>query len=415
MMAVSREPDAGRELQPPRAVGARMPAEPQIARRLNQLTFGLNGGSDRYSETISPPRTPPHPTTLERLETISCPAQGVVAAEPPAEPAAGYAKMPLRTMICQIKQMNEHDWASGKGPNDYQLSPIEENYRHGFWAARRKRVYDALVEAGVSPRRRENYAQCGSNAWVLQNSRDGAIKTTGAYCHDRFCQACQQSRAGRIARALNARVPTQKCLHVVLTLRSNDQPLGEQLDRLYKASAKLRARKWWRSRAAGGSQTLELTRNTTTGQWHPHLHILVHAEWLKHQELSDEWHAVTGDSTIVHVSLVANSAAAVREVTKYLSKPIHRSIDFDRASLVTLIHALKGRRLIGTFGTWRKDPLLTDEAPDPDDDWHAVCSLHTLHAQASRGDTWAREAMRYLTSLHPGRQPVTPPAPRPSG
>lgn len=304
---------------------------------------------------------------------------------------------------------------SSDSNGQWELSPLEESFRHGFWRARRSRVFDALKAAYVSPRRLINFANCGANAYVVVEQTSGQIGVEASHCHDRLCQACGQARAARLQLALADRVPKAKCLHVVLTLKSSDEPLGQQLTRLYKSASKMRARKWWQSRVAGGMASLELTRNASSGRWHPHLHCLVHAEWLDQAELSSEWKRATGDSSIVHVSLVSHHAAAIREVTKYVTKPVHRSIDFQPESLVELIKALHGRHLVATFGTWRADPLLADDPDREMGSWKKWGTLNMLHAAASAGDEWAKQALLYLTSLAPGRDRRPAPTGAPPG
>lgn len=294
------------------------------------------------------------------------------------------------------------------------LSPLEATFRHGFWAARRQRVYEALEQAGVPQSRLANFAACGCAAMVKVEQTTGQIAVDSCHCHDRLCQACGQQRAKQLQLALAERVPKARCLHVVLTLRSSDADLSVQLTRLYRCASKLRSRKWWRGRVTGGMASLELTRNANTGQWHPHLHCLLHADWLDQAKLSTEWLAVTGDSSVVHVSLVDNAPAAIKEVTKYVTKPVHRSIDFSVESLVQLIHALRGRHLVATFGSWRSDPLLTSDDTRDAGNWLVWGSLHALHAAAATGDAWAQQALLYLTSLAPGRikrEPPTRPPP----
>lgn len=308
-----------------------------------------------------------------------------------------------------------HRKKESESGNVWDLSPIEESFRHGHWAARRARVYEALKGAGISARRLINFANCGATALVFVNQDNGQVELNASYCHDRFCQACGHTRAGRLQVALAARVPTARCLHVVLTLRSTDAPLKDQLDRLYKCGSKLRSRKWWKSRVAGGMASLELTRNASTGQWHPHLHCLVHADWLTQSALADEWQKVTGDSRVVHVSLVENSVAAIREVTKYVTKPVHRSIDFDHNNLVTLITALHGRHLVTTFGTWRSDPLIKDDPDAEPGNWKLWGDLHELVRKAGQGDEWCKHALAFLSSKLPGRDRVAAPGIPPSG
>lgn len=364
-----------------------MPASAKVRYRHNQLVLPVDSPTHPYP-----------PQSLERVETSHAKPSGTS----PAKKTPGERASERRT------ERAMKDWRPVLA-EPVPISPIETTFRHGGWAARRARVSAALIAAGVPCRRRENFAQCGADAMVEVNSDTGQIRVNACFCKDRFCQPCQQARAARIQRALAERAPIKKCLHIVLTLRSSEQPLATQLARLYKASSKLRAGKFWKSRVAGGSQTLEVTRNEATSQWHPHLHLLVHSDWVPQAELAKEWMRVTGDSSIVHVSLVENHAAAVREVTKYLGKPIHRSIDFQQSSLVELIKALHGKRMIGTFGSWRHDPLLKDDAPDSPGTWVYWGRLNTLHEKAAAGDVWSRQALAYLHSLVPGRIQHEPP------
>jgi hypothetical protein len=232
---------------------------------------------------------------------------------------------------------------------------------------------------------------------VMQERHSGRLRINAHHCHDRFCEACQQSRCAIVQKNLSTLVRRGKCLHVVLTWRSENRPLYDQLADLYAAAARLRSRKWWKKRVDGGSQTLEMTWNPDTNQWHPHLHLLIHAQWLQLQELSREWLAVTGHSHRVHVSLVHQDLAAIREVTKYLSKPIHRSIEFLPDVLDECLVSLKGRRLITTFGSWRGTRLLETPAPDPSEEWRVWGTLHQLCRLASQKDTWARAALVELS------------------
>lgn len=281
--------------------------------------------------------------------------------------------------------------------------PIEQSFRHSWWSNRRRRTYDALNAAGVSPRRLINFQHCGEFASVLVEQKTGAIKVSSCKCHDRFCQACGEERGRELSDALQALCCLGKTLHVVLTLMSTDAPLDECLDRIYKCFGKLRTDKWWKLHATGGSASFECTYNAVTKQWHPHLHVLVQADYLDQRKLRETWLRITGDSHVCNVSLVGQGRAAAREVTKYISKPIHRSVDGDQALIVELIGSLKGRRLITTFGTWRGGQLTCYCKELDTSKWYAVCSLVELHNRAAAGDLWSCQALRYLNSRRPGR------------
>jgi hypothetical protein len=69
----------------------------------------------------------------------------------------------------------------------------------------------------------------------------------------------------------------------------------------------------------------ENTYNEKTGEWHPHVHMLVLLnDWID-QEAFETWHEITGDSYIVDVRKVKKSkelgyAKAAAEVCKYALK-----------------------------------------------------------------------------------------------
>jgi Replication protein len=295
--------------------------------------------------------------------------------------------------------------------------PIEQSYRHAWWASRRRRTYDALNVSGVSSRRLVNFQMCGSMAMVEVEQKTGAVRVSSCKCHDRMCQACGEEKARTIATALHAKCLQSKTLHAVLTLVSTDDSLGACVDRLYKCFAKLRSRPWWKLHATGGAYSFEATWNKDTCQWHPHLHVLVHADYLDQRTLRSEWLAVTGDSHVCNVSLVGKGEAAAREVTKYISKPIHRSVDGNQDLIIHLATELKGRRMITTFGSWRGVPL-NCYVPELDGSkWVQVCTLIELHRRAGEGDEWSVQTLRYLHSKRPGRihaaAPTATPPPLP--
>jgi hypothetical protein len=183
----------------------------------------------------------------------------------------------------------------------------------------------------------------------------------------------------------------------VLTLRSSYRPLRTQVDDLLASFRRLRRRKWWRDRVAGGAWTFELTWNAEESQWHPHLHTLVHAGWMQLQELSAEWHKASRGSHRVHVSLIEQAAPAIREVTKYVGKITHRSWERSHDLVVCVMKALAGRRLANTFGTWRGVELDAAAEPDPKECWEVWGSIDKLYELALARDP---AALQILAALH---------------
>jgi hypothetical protein len=140
-----------------------------------------------------------------------------------------------------------------------------------------------------------------------------------------------------------------------LTLTVKNGPdLAERAAHLRAAFKKLRRRAWWKGHVAGGIAVEEVTRNHRTGDWHPHLHLIVDAalpQAVLQAALRDLWASVTGDSFILDVRPFqgATVAADLRELCKYTAK-ISDIVDSPMLVGVYLAYARR-RRLIVTFGS----------------------------------------------------------------
>ncbi len=165
---------------------------------------------------------------------------------------------------------------------------------------------------------------------------------------------------------------------------------------------------------AGGVHSLEVTWSSERGDWHPHAHLLVDAPWILQREMRDAWRAVTCDAvrraerrtagldgrippcahradkrglavapcrgaSIVWVEAVRGEAGsderrrAVRETLKYVTKGLlgpHGELlpGAHAAELGELLLALRGRRLVAGWGTFRNVHDVDEEdALDPDE------------------------------------------------
>lgn len=354
-----------------------------------------------YIRLPPPPlwQPPPPPTIVQPIETSPAPSG------PPARPEP--KPKPPRATIDYSEVVNTpaiDDEARGL------LSPVAEAFYHSGWRQNRAKITAAMAAANLPPARQFNFANCGAKPLVMVDRRNDQVRVMANHCHDRFCQICGKARQLRIAAALKPRVTGHRTAFVVLTPRSNDRPLREQITSLYQSAAKLRQTKWWKARVSGGFQCFEITWNPKTRQWHPHLHLLVHFDWLSQEQLSYQWSLVADGATVVHVSLVTQSEKAIRECTKYIGKIVHRTVYAEPALIPDLMRAMKGRRLVTTFGSWRLDPLIKDEPPDPSVVWTVIGTLEYVSAQAAAGDRRSRDL---LTRLSQKLRGVTTPTPAP--
>lgn len=256
-------------------------------------------------------------------------------------------------------------------------------FRHADFQALRARHRRALVAAGAGARRLERFDGCGSKAWVYQlPGPEPDFVIAGSACHDRYCPTCQRARASIVVANLAPIIKPGIHRFVTLTLRSDAEHLGEQIDRLYSCFQQLRALPFWKRHVSGGVAFTELKPNRSRLGWHVHLHLIVEGTFLPHRDLSACWHAITGDSYIVDVKAIDDSKAVGSYVTKYLTKPIPESCLDSPRSAAEVIKALHHRRLSMTFGSFRG--LKLTAAPETRE-LIPICSWARLRADAAAG------------------------------
>jgi len=272
---------------------------------------------------------------------------------------------------------------------------LSQGFRHGFWRRKREAVMLELRSLDVPADRQARFHDCGSTSWVLQSKADpGVYRLASNKCRDRFCDACSVEKR----RTVCANV--QRCLTgldlrlLTLTLRAGDDPLDDQLRRLYCSFRKFRQYKAIHPLMAGGLFFLELTLNSKTRQWHPHLHVLFQGDYIPHEIIKHAWHQVTGDSYIVDIRRIGDSARAAAYVAKYAGKSLDSRVWHDYHRLREAMTALAGRRTFQTFGTWTD--LKLSRIPEDLDDWLPIAPLWKIMDQANAGDENSVHIVRYL-------------------
>lgn len=167
-------------------------------------------------------------------------------------------------------------------------------------------------------------------------------------CGNRFCTVCNQRRK-RIAREKLNGVIHKASLskgynfrHLILST-ANQPDLAESIQHLIKSFRRLRQRSYWKNHVDGGVFVIEVTGNP--GNWHPHLHIILSARYMKHSKLLQLWNHVSGGTGCYIKTTPKN--ACINYITKYITKT---SLTGD--SFIILNNALRGLRLFNFFGTW---------------------------------------------------------------
>lgn len=301
-----------------------------------------------------------------------------------------------------VDDVAEPEWT----PGDYLISPpelheAERAFRHSCWAPDRRRVAAALAKRlkGVAM---ERFMQCGSGAVVEYSPSLCKARTRAHFCRNRWCLPCAKARAYLDELKLRELVRGKVLRRVTLTVKSyRGEKLITALGRLERAWDILRKDEWFRSKVTGGVKTLEVKRGKLSGNWHPHIHLLLEGDFVKQQTLSGLWEQITEDSNNVYCELLRQGEQgeeqAVQYGTKYACKPVPEAIYRNPSDLLEAMDVLKGKRMFDYIGTWRKA-----KKPEPvrANDWQRVDRLHRLATRARYG---CRESRLWLQLIAESR------------
>lgn len=194
-----------------------------------------------------------------------------------------------------------------------------------------------LLESGKNKARR--MLNCGrwlEYAIPPENIKAKPKLIKASSCHVRLCPICQWRRTLNTYRNLSliyAKPEIQKEKHLFLTLTQknvNGEDLSKEIQRINKSYTAL-MRKKELSFVKGYCKTVEVTYNTNTDTFHPHIHAILTVpnsygkkQYLTHEQWRDLWKNVLGleYSPRVSVSVISKlDGKTVAEVSKYSVKP----------------------------------------------------------------------------------------------
>lgn len=212
-----------------------------------------------------------------------------------------------------------------------------------------KRVYHATDKR--DEKKREMYLNaCGSNAYFVVDKESREVRVAASRCGLRWCPTCQRHKQSFITQEVQdwiSGVELPKFL--TLTLKHSDDPLEDQIRRLYECFQKLRKWKRFQAYVYGGVWFFQVKRSKESGQWHPHLHILLCSEYMPHERISSMWLECTGDSDIVDIRAVKSPQQVASYVARYATNPAELET-MSEADAIEVFDALHSRRLYGKFG-----------------------------------------------------------------
>jgi hypothetical protein len=223
------------------------------------------------------------------------------------------------------------------------------------------------------------FERCHSRLSVLTCGRHIARIIPNFTCEFRLCPDCGRRRSRKLQNkylpAMSAFMLHRKVtpVHLVLTQTHRKENRKQSAKRIKDSFTRLQRRGFWKEYFKGGTWSLEFTKDKN-GLHHTHLHIIgFRRKFFDIELLRDEWIAVTGDSHVLHLKPIKDIAAGLREVVKYVSKPL----DVRRFGAEDLREflKLKNMRMFGTFGEFRE--FCKDFEPS-DNDAAAVGDLESL-------------------------------------
>ena len=250
---------------------------------------------------------------------------------------------------------------------------------------------------------------CGRSAAIWWSDDAARCIPTHALCKSRCCPTCATLRARRnIAIITPALEKMYEPKMLTLTLKAKDQPLRESIKRLQGAFQKFRRKKRWTQHVTGGVAIIEITRNPTSRQWHPHLHLLIDAKRWDWREIRGFWKDITGDSTAIDIRVIHDRRRVAGYVASYTQKATTAPTT-DQAALREWITAIHRLRMFQTFGTLHGSER-TEQATDRPRLTEQLCSMHTLVDDARTGNTEAERILAQLRYLkrHPTPDPDSP-------
>lgn len=264
---------------------------------------------------------------------------------------------------------------------------LQDHFRHHAWMGDRERVYAALDAANQSSGRLGRFAGCGQGGMVFVSADGQRAKVMSINCHDRLCEPCAIERAWHVRGKLASLMGERFHRLITLTMAGNNAPLKDCMVGLNESFIKLRRTEFWKRTVSGGAWFQEITRGREGRHWHAHAHAITCGTWVDWHRLKAEWAMASGGSYVVDVRAVDDNKGQARYVSDYCSKGVSRSLYYNHDLLVEAVIALKGSRLIGTFGDWWNVNLEEEEQDQVE--WKEVEKVSTVVRAAVDGAPWA--------------------------
>lgn len=224
-------------------------------------------------------------------------------------------------------------------------------------------LYEAL-DRRDSANRLELFYKCRTFAFFAWHRPTGSVRVSSNACRLRWCPICSGSKAKQITFGLEKYVRSLKTpKFLTLTQKHSNAPLKHQIDSLYKNFQKLRRAKLWKDKVKGGIWFFQIKKSKESGQWHPHLHICLDAEYIWREDLSKLWLSITLTSNVIDIRAVKTPKKTAEYIARYSARPSSLS-SLNQDERIEVFDSLHRRRICGCFGSAHGLNLTSPESPD---------------------------------------------------
>jgi plasmid rolling circle replication initiator protein Rep len=204
----------------------------------------------------------------------------------------------------------------------------------------------------------DSMSRCGEKYSAMMCGEHIAAKIPFHRCNIRYCPMCGNRRAARFVKKyllnviafIAANLTYKPCLLTLTQKKIQGESKKDARARILESFKKLQRRKFFNEYFAGGIWACEITESETGN--HSHLHIFIfRRKFIDEKLLKNEWARVSPGAKNLNIKLINGLENGLREVIKYISKPIPAE-NLTRESVRQILE-LKSLQMINTFGEFR--------------------------------------------------------------